>query len=63
MQKGMKRMNKIGVWVIEEKDGKVKEKYVETDTLLSATRIMNTWKPSRGHQVIQFRVEEVGVLV
>jgi hypothetical protein len=56
-------MNKIGVWVIEEKDGKVKEKYVETDTLLSATRIMNTWKPRRGCKVIQFRIEEVGVLV
>jgi hypothetical protein len=56
-------MNKIGVWVIEEKDGKVKEKYVETDTLLSATRIINTWKPFRGYRVIQFRVEEVGVLL
>jgi hypothetical protein len=56
-------MNKIGVWVIEEKNGKVKEKYVETDTLLSATRMMNTWKPTKGHKVIQFRVEEVGRLV
>jgi hypothetical protein len=54
--------NHIGVWVIEEKDGKVKEKYVETDTLLGATRIMNSWKCGRGWEVVQFRVEEVGRL-
>jgi hypothetical protein len=55
---------KVGVWVIEQNQkGTVKEKYVETDTLLSATRIMNTWKPTRGCEVIQFRVEEVGRLV
>jgi hypothetical protein len=54
--------NHIGVWVIEEKEGKVKEKYVETDTLLGATRIMNSWKCSRGWEVVQFRVEEVGRL-
>jgi hypothetical protein len=56
-------MIKIGVTVYESKDNKVKEKYVETDTLLSATRLMNTWKPTRGWDVIQFRVEEVGRLV
>jgi hypothetical protein len=55
-------MNHIGVSVVEEKDGKVKERYVESDTLLGATRIMNTWIPTRGWEVIQFRVEEVGRL-
>jgi hypothetical protein len=56
-------MIKIGVTVVESKDNKTKEKYVETDKLLNATRIMNTWKPTRGWEVIQFRVEEVGRLV
>lgn len=56
-------MNHIGVWVIEERDGKVKGTYVETDTLLGATRIMNSWECKRGWEVIQFRVEEVGRLV
>lgn len=58
-----KMMLKVGVTIVESKEGKVKEKYVETDTLLGATRFMNTYKPTRGHEVIQFRVEEVGRLV
>jgi hypothetical protein len=56
-------MSRVGVTVVEEKNGKVREKYVETDTLLGATRIMNSWKCGHGYEVIQFRVEEVGRLV
>jgi hypothetical protein len=56
-------MVRIGVTVVEEKDGKVREKYVESDTLLGATRLMNSWSCGHGWSVIQFRVEEVGRLV
>lgn len=58
-----KDVNHVGVWVIEENNGKVHEHYVETDTLLGATRIMNSWKCKKGYEVIQFRVEEVGRLL
>lgn len=57
-------MIKIGITVVEQnQNGKVFEKYVETDTLLGATRFMNTYKPKRGREVIQWRVEEVGKLI
>jgi hypothetical protein len=57
-------MVKVGVTIVSSNEKqKIVENYIETDTLLSATRIMNTFKPKRGYEVIQFRVEEVGVLV
>ena len=57
-------MIRIGITIIcaNEKE-KIFEHYIETDTLLSATRIMNTFKPKKGYYVVQFLVQEVGVLV
>jgi hypothetical protein len=37
--------------------------YIETDSLASAARIILTFKPKRGYRAIEFKVEEVGVLV
>jgi hypothetical protein len=56
-------MVRLGVTVVEEKNGKTRERYVESDTLLGATRLMNSWSCGHGWSVIQFRVEEVGRLV
>lgn len=56
-------INKIGVTIIcENEAGKTTENYIETDTLLSATRIMNTFKPKRGYKAKQFLVKEVTTL-
>lgn len=67
----MKEVKKIGVTVVcvsvkretNKHYGKVDRKYIETDTLLGATRIINTFKPKRGYEVVKVEIEEVGVLV
>jgi len=55
---------KIGVTITSmNNDGKIDQRYIETESLLGATRIMLTFKPKRGYRVVQHRVEEVGVLL
>lgn len=60
----MKTIKKIGVTVVSTNDkNRYDHNYIETDTLLSATRIINTFIPKRGYRAISFKVEEVEVLV
>lgn len=61
---GVNEMNKVGVTILcaNEKE-KIAETYVETDTLLGATRFINSFKPKRGYYVVHIMIEEVGRLV
>ena len=55
---------KIGVTITSRNNaGKVDLNYIETDSLVGATRIMLTFKPKRGYRVNDYRIEEVGVLI
>jgi hypothetical protein len=57
-------ITKVAVTIISANTKeKIVENVIETDTLLSATRIMNTFKPKRGYKVVQFMVQDVEVLV
>lgn len=54
----------VGVTLIcQNETGKLDTKYFETDTLLSATRIMNTFKPKRGFELVKTIIENVRVLL
>jgi hypothetical protein len=57
-------MTKIGMTIAEQNEmGKVKETYVEFHKLVDATQFMEKYKPKKGWSVIQFRLDEVGVLL
>jgi hypothetical protein len=61
-------MTKIGLTIVEEKTdtknvGVVRETYVEFHKLLDATQFMEKYEPKKHWKVIQFRVDEVGVLL
>jgi hypothetical protein len=57
-------MTKIGLTIVEKNENwKVTETYVEFYKLLDATQFMEKYKPKKGCSVIQFRVDEVGVLL
>lgn len=58
-------MTRIQVTIISESKttGKPDMQVVETDTLLSAVRIMHTAKPKRGYKIKKMIMEEVEVLV
>lgn len=52
-------VNRVMIEIVEEKGGKIKEKKVETDSLLGASRFMNTYKPTRGWELLEFRIRPV----
>ena len=57
-------MTKIGLTIVmQNENGKVWEHYVEFHKLLHATQFMESFKPSKKWSVIQFRLDEVGVLL
>jgi hypothetical protein len=58
----LKEATKIGVTVICVGKTKNDTVYIETDSLLGATRVINTFKPKRGYEVVKIEIEEVGVL-
>jgi hypothetical protein len=60
---GLKEAVKIGVTLVCSNDKRYDHVYIETDTLLSATRIIHTYQPKRGYRVVNVKIEEVGVLV
>jgi hypothetical protein len=55
---------KIGVTITSVNDaGKIDQHYIETDSLLGASRVMLTFKAKRGYRAVEFQVQEVGVLL
>jgi hypothetical protein len=58
----LKEATKIGVTIICANKTKYDRAYIETDSLLGATRVINTFKPKRGYEVVKIEIEEVGVL-
>lgn len=61
----LKTATKIGVEIItvsNKTNGKVKHVYIETDSLLGATRFINSFQPKRNYSVAMIKIEEVGVL-
>jgi hypothetical protein len=58
----LKEATKIGVTIICATKTKYDHVYIETDSLLGATRVINTFKPKRGYEVVKIEIEEVGVL-
>lgn len=50
-------------FVNQNKEQKIKEQVVEVESLLSATRLINVYKPLRGYELIQVRLEYVPVLL
>lgn len=57
-------MTKIVVTIIERNDkDKSHMKVIETDTLLGATRIVNSYKPTRGYKIAKVMIEEVESLI
>jgi hypothetical protein len=58
----LREATKIGVNIVCENGKKYDHVYIETDSLLGATRIINTYQPKRGYKVVHVRLDEVGVL-
>jgi hypothetical protein len=58
----LKESNKIAVTIICATKTKYDHVHIETDSLLGATRIINTYKPKRGYEIVKIEIEEVGVL-
>jgi hypothetical protein len=59
----LKEVVKIGVTIYCESKHKRYNVYLETDNLVGATRIVNTFKPKRNYEVKQVVIGEVGKLV
>jgi hypothetical protein len=54
---------KIGVTIVCTNEKKYDHVYIETDSLLGATRIINTYDPKRGYRVVNVKIEEVPALM
>jgi hypothetical protein len=66
----LKEATKIGVEIITisksrvgNTKGGVAHVYIETDSLLGASRIINTYKPKRNHEIVEIKIKEVAVLI
>jgi hypothetical protein len=55
----LKESTKISVTIICEKGERYDHVYIETDSLLGATRIINTYQPKRGYRVVHIKIDEV----
>jgi hypothetical protein len=59
----LRESTKIGVTIICTNGKKYDHVYIETDNLLGASRIINTYKPKRNYSVLEVNIKEVGVFV
>jgi hypothetical protein len=55
--------NKIGVTIISSNEKKYDHNYIETNNLVGASRIITTFKPKRGYEVVKITIEDVRVLL
>lgn len=55
-------MIKFGVEIIQASKVKFKHNYIETDSLVGCARIISTFKPARGYEVVQITIKEAEVL-
>jgi hypothetical protein len=56
-------VSRVMVEVVEEKNGKVREKEMEIDDLRGAARFINVYKPSTGWELLEIKIRPVLGLV
>lgn len=54
--------DKIGITIVCTNEKRYDHVYIETDSLLNATRVINTFQPKRNYRIVNIRLEEVAVL-
>lgn len=59
----LKVADKIGITIVCTNEKRYDYVYIETENLLNATRVINTYQPKRNYRIVSVKLEEVKVLM